>query len=97
MGSLFRQEKVHCAHILVEDEALARQLLGQIQGGADFAELARQHSKCPSGKQAGGDMGFFAKGRMVKSFEDAAFALQPGELSGLVPTKYGFHIIRRVE
>lgn len=97
MGSLFKKEKVHCAHILVEDEAKARDLLRQVKAGGDFAALAREHSKCPSGKQNGGDMGFFEKGRMVKPFDDAAFALQPGELSELVQTKYGFHIIKRIE
>lgn len=97
MGSLFRSEKIHCAHILIEDRALAERVLEEVRAGGDFAALAREHSKCPSGRQAGGDMGFFARGRMVKAFEDAAFALKPGELSGLVQTKYGYHVIRRLE
>ncbi|TNF63838.1 MAG: parvulin peptidyl-prolyl isomerase [Deltaproteobacteria bacterium] len=66
----------------------------QLQGGADFAALARRHSDCGSA-QAGGDLGGFGRGQMVKGFEDAAFALNVGDTSGVVETPFGFHIIRR--
>ena len=66
----------------------------QLQGGADFAALAREHSDCGSAA-AGGDLGSFGRGQMVKAFEDAAFGLEPGDTSGVVETVFGYHIIRR--
>jgi parvulin-like peptidyl-prolyl isomerase len=66
----------------------------QIDGGADFAELARQHSDCPSGKK-GGDLGAFGRGQMVGAFEDTAFGLPSGATSGVIETPFGYHIIRR--
>lgn len=66
----------------------------QLRGGADFAALAREHSDCGSA-QAGGDLGGFGRGQMVKGFEEAAFALDVGDTSGVVETPFGFHIIRR--
>ena len=66
----------------------------QLRGGADFATLARQHSDCGSA-QAGGDLGSFGRGQMVKGFEAAAFALEVGETSDVVETPFGFHLIRR--
>ena len=66
----------------------------QLQGGADFAGLARENSDCGSA-QAGGDLGSFGRGQMVKGFEDAAFGLNIGDTSGVVETPFGFHIIRR--
>lgn len=97
MGSMFgsKSESVRCSHILVKDENTARTLLQEIQEGADFAAKARQHSECPSGKQGGGDLGSFGRGQMVKPFEDAAFSLEPGQLSDLVKTQFGWHIIKR--
>ncbi len=68
-------------------------LLEQLRAGADFAELARKHSDDVSAA-AGGDLGFFPRGRMVAPFEDAVMSLAPGELSGVVETRYGFHVIR---
>jgi peptidyl-prolyl cis-trans isomerase C len=98
-------EKIHARHILVKvdpaatpeqkDEARkkAEGLLEKVRGGADFATVAMESSDCPSAPQ-GGDLGEFGHGDMVKPFEDAAFALKPGETSGLVETQFGYHIIR---
>ncbi len=69
-------------------------LLTQVQGGADFASLAKQHSDCPS-KARGGDLGSFGRGQMVKAFEDTTFALPVGGVSGVVETQFGYHIIQR--
>jgi peptidyl-prolyl cis-trans isomerase C len=70
------------------------QMKAQIDGGADFADLARNHSDCPSGK-SGGDLGPFGRGQMVGPFEDAAFSLPVGGTSGVVETDFGYHLIRR--
>jgi parvulin-like peptidyl-prolyl isomerase len=76
----------------VEDEKTARKLKVELDKGADFAKLAKKHSKCPSG-ESGGDLGFFGKGQMVKEFEDAAFSLSVGVASEPVKTEFGYHII----
>ncbi len=97
MGSLFgSKEKVRCSHILVEDEGAARELLAELKAGADFAAKARELSKCPSG-QNGGDLGSFSRGKMVKEFDAVAFDLAVGELSGLVKTQFGYHVLIRTE
>ena len=67
----------------------------QLQDGAEFAALARQHSDCGSA-QSGGDLGGFGRGQMVKGFEDVAFALGVGDTSAVVETPFGFHIIHRI-
>ena len=87
-------DHITASHILVasEDEAFA--ILSKIASGADFSDLAKKHSTCPSGRR-GGSLGRFGKGQMVKEFEDAAFALQEGEVSDPVKTQFGFHLIRR--
>ena len=87
---------VRCAHILVKSRKTAEKLLKDIQKGADFGELAKNYSECPS-KEKGGDLGWFGKGQMVPQFERAAFALQPGKLSQAVQTQFGFHIIKCLE
>ncbi len=69
-------------------------LKAQVDAGADFADLARKHSDCPSGK-SGGDLGAFGRGQMVGPFEQAAFGLPVGGTSGVVETQFGYHIIRR--
>ncbi len=63
-------------------------------GGADFAGLAREHSEDPSSREQGGDLGTFARGTHTRAFDEAAFALKPGAVSGVVQTEYGFHVIK---
>ena len=89
-------DKVHCAHILVKTEAEAEKTLERLGRGEKFANIAKEISLCPSGKR-GGDLGTFGRGKMVKEFEDAAFALQKGQISPIVKTKFGYHIVRRLE
>ncbi len=72
----------------------AQELLDRVLAGEDFAELAREYSEDPGTAQLGGDLGWFRRGRMVKEFEDAAFSLLPGEISQVVETDFGFHIIK---
>ncbi|MGB9080244.1 MAG: peptidylprolyl isomerase [Desulfuromonadaceae bacterium] len=100
-----RDEAVKASHILIgadstasaDDRKKAREkaekLRKELAGGADFAALAKGNSTCPSSQQ-GGDLGFFGKGQMVPSFEKAAFALKPGEISDVVETQFGYHIIK---
>ncbi|MAQ14079.1 MAG: parvulin peptidyl-prolyl isomerase [Sandaracinus sp.] len=79
-----------------KDEAKTQidDLKQQLDGGADFADLARQHSDCPSGR-SGGDLGEFGRGQMVKAFEDTTYAMQPGQTSDVIETDFGYHIIHR--
>ncbi len=86
--------KVKASHILVKKRSEAVRILDELRSGADFRELAKKHSICSSGKK-GGDLGFFTRGKMVKEFEKAAFSLAKGELSGLIKTEFGYHIIKR--
>jgi peptidyl-prolyl cis-trans isomerase C len=107
-ASFTMPERVRASHILItvdpkataDEKKKAREtaedLLKQLKGGADFAKLAQEKSGCPSNKQ-GGDLGYFGKGQMVKPFEDAAYALKPGELSAVVETQFGYHIIKLTE
>lgn len=77
-----------------EAKALIEKLKTDIEGGADFAEVARANSDCPSG-QEGGDLGTFPRGAMVPEFEKAAFAMEPGQTSDVVETAFGYHLIQR--
>jgi len=86
--------KIRASHILVEKHSQALRILEELKKGADFRELARRYSQCPSGKR-GGDLGFFGRGQMVKEFERAAFALKVGEVSQPVKTQFGYHIIKK--
>ena len=92
----FMPDKVHCSHILVKTEKEANLVLERLSKGEKFANIAKGVSLCPSGKQ-GGDLGTFGRGKMVKEFEHAAFALQKGQISPIVKTKFGYHIIKRLE
>jgi len=80
-------------HILVKTEKLAKDLLSQLEKGADFAALAKKHSLCPS-KKKGGDLGEFKKGQMVKQFDDVVFKKALYKIHGPVKTKFGFHLIK---
>ncbi len=80
-----------------EIKAQAQKVLEEAKKGADFSALAKQYSQDPGSASNGGDLGFFGKGVMVKEFEDTAFALKPGEISGVVKTNYGYHIIKMNE
>jgi len=89
-------DNVHCAHILVKTEQEAKTILDQLKRGENFSKIAMQKSLCPSGKR-GGDLGTFGRGKMVREFEQAAFALQKGQISQPVKTEFGWHVIKRLE
>lgn len=103
--SFNRPDQIKASHILVKvdpqadasKKAEARKKIEEIQQkvkqGEDFAALAKEFSECPS-RSEGGDLGFFGRGQMVKPFEDAAFTLEPGEVSNVVETKFGYHLIK---
>jgi len=93
----FSTERVKASHILVDDEALAKDIHAQVTADpSKFGELAGKHSKDLSNAKRGGDLGLFGRGRMVKEFEDTAFALQKdGDISAPVKTRFGWHIIMR--
>jgi parvulin-like peptidyl-prolyl isomerase len=88
--------EVHCAHILVKTEKEAQSVLERLKNGEKFTNIASEVSVCPS-KKRGGDLGTFGRGRMVREFEQAAFALQKGQISPTVKTKFGYHIVKRLE
>ncbi|ODT69300.1 MAG: hypothetical protein ABS75_17405 [Pelagibacterium sp. SCN 63-23] len=91
------EDEIRASHILVEDEAKANELKAEIDGGADFAALARENSIDP-GAANGGDLGFFGRGMMVQPFEEAAFALaEPEDVSEPVQSQFGWHIIKLAE
>jgi peptidyl-prolyl cis-trans isomerase C len=83
-------------HILVPTEKACQDLKTQIEGGADFAALAGEHSECPSGKQ-GGDLGEFAPGQMVREFDQVVFSKELGKVHGPVKTQFGYHLIEITE
>jgi len=86
--------QVRAKHILVQSLNEAVTLKEKISAGEDFSALAKIHSKCPSG-QNGGDLGSFQRGQMVKPFEDVAFGIDVGQISGPVQTQFGYHLIQR--
>lgn len=87
-------EQVHARHILVSDEAQAQEILDRLAEGDDFGGLATTFSEDAYSAQQAGDLGWFPRGVMVPAFEEAAFALEPGETSSIVASDYGFHIIQ---
>ncbi len=98
-------EQVRASHILLKTEgkddaavkARAEELLKQARAGADFAELARKNSEDEASAKNGGDLDYFGRGRMVPEFDQAVFSMQPGQISDLVKTQYGYHIIKLVD
>lgn len=103
-------EKIHAAHILLmhadcEQSSSARSredaleeikaIKSELANGAEFEQLAAENSDCPSGAD-GGDLGFFGRGAMVPEFEEAAFSLKVGEVSDVVETEFGYHLIHRI-
>ena len=87
------QTEYSAAHILVADEAKAKELLTQLEGGADFAELAKVNSTDTGSGANGGDLGWFGLGMMVKPFEEAVVSAEPGKVIGPVKTDFGYHLI----
>ena len=79
-------------HILVDTEEECEQLKTQIAGGADFADIAKQHSSCPSGSK-GGDLGSFGPGQMVPEFDEVVFSAPVNEVQGPVKTQFGYHLL----
>lgn len=91
-------EQVHARHLLVADAGLAEDLRTQIAGGADFAQLAQAYSLDLSTRPAGGDLGWFAPGTLTTpDVEAAAYALQPGEVSGVIQSALGYHLVQVIE
>ena len=88
------EEEVNARHILVKDEAKAKEIADKLAKGGDFAALAKENSEDPGSKDNGGDLGYFSKGQMVPEFETAAFALEKGKISAPVKSNFGFHIIK---
>jgi len=88
------EEEVRARHILVESEDEAKKIAARVKGGEDFVKVATEVSKDPGSAKDGGDLGFFTKDRMVPEFAEAAFKLQPGQISDPVKTQFGWHIIK---
>ena len=85
--------KAAARHILVKTEKQCLDLKKQIEGGADFGDIAKRYSECPSGKK-GGALGEFGPGEMVKEFNDVVFSAQVGATHGPVKTRFGYHLIQ---
>ena len=88
------EQEVRARHILVREEEEAIAVIARLEAGEDFAAVARDVSQDPGSARTGGDLGFFTAGRMVAPFSDAAFALEPGEVSEPVETQFGWHVIK---
>ena len=84
--------RARARHILVDSEEKCEQLKNEIAEGADFAEVAKQYSSCPSG-QRGGDLGEFSPGQMVREFDEVVFSAELNKVQGPVRTQFGYHLI----
>jgi len=93
----YSQNEVHAQHVLLKEEAEAKEVLAKAKKGEDFETLAKKHSKDPSAAQNGGDLGFFTRSRMVPQFADKAFSMKKGEISDPVKSPFGWHIIKMIE
>lgn len=89
-----RPEEVRARHVLVKEEATIKLVERKAKAGEDFAALAKEYSEDPGSKDEGGDLGYFGRGKMVGEFEDAAFKTKPGQLSPLVKTRFGWHLLK---
>jgi len=85
--------KARARHILVDTVEQCETLKKEIEAGSDFADVAAKHSKCPSGVQNGGDLGFFSPGQMVPEFDDVVFSYELNQIHGPVQTQFGYHLI----
>jgi len=88
-----KPEEVKVRHILLETEEEAQSVLQELEAGKDFGELAGEYSIDLRSKKKGGDLGFVTPGRTVKAVEETAFSLEPGEVSGMVKSRFGYHIV----
>jgi peptidyl-prolyl cis-trans isomerase C len=88
------EQEVRARHILVESEDEAKKAQARVKGGEDFAKVAGEVSKDPGSKTDGGDLGFFTKDRMVEPFAEAAFMMEPGQISDPVKSQFGWHVIK---
>ncbi len=93
----YSQDEVHAQHVLLKEEAEAKEVYGKAKAGEDFEVLAKKYSKDPSAAQNGGDLGFFTRSRMVPQFADKAFAMKKGEISEPVKSPFGWHVIKVIE
>jgi len=84
--------KASARHILVDSQAKCEELKNEIEAGADFADVAKQHSTCPSGRQ-GGELGEFGPGQMVKEFDEVVFSGALNTVHGPVQTQFGYHLL----
>ncbi|MDQ7819282.1 MAG: peptidylprolyl isomerase [Armatimonadota bacterium] len=96
-GEFDRPEQVRVRHILLDDQRVAELVLGRLRRGELFDALARQYSRDADSRERGGDLGWVSRGQLVPEFEQVAFSLQPGQVSGVVRTQYGYHIIQLLE
>ena len=85
-------KRASARHILVDSKEVCEDLKSQIENGADFVQIAKEHSKCPSGKN-GGSLGEFTPGRMVKEFDEVVFSAEVNKVQGPVKTEFGYHLI----
>jgi len=88
--------KIKCSHILIAKQSEALTILDRIKNGEKFGKLARDNSIDSGSAKRDGNLGYFTKGKMVKTFEETAFKLQIGQVSEPVKTEYGYHIIKRL-
>jgi peptidyl-prolyl cis-trans isomerase C len=91
-AGVLRMATASARHILVDTEEQCQELKTQIEGGAEFADLARRYSSCPSG-QDGGDLGQFGPGQMVKEFDEVVFSAEVNTVQGPVKTQFGYHLL----